>query len=50
MKHISIYNGHINGMQKFLGWGSNLSHSSDNAGTLTHCATRNSIMGVFLKS
>ena len=38
--------GHIHGIQKFLGQGSNpghssnLSHSSDNTGSLTQCATR----------
>ena len=38
--------GHANGMQMFSAWGSNPnhrsnpSHSSDNTGSLTHCATR----------
>ena len=40
------------GMLKFLGQGSNphhscsLSHSSDNAGSLTHCATRERLIGL----
>ena len=43
---VSFFLGHAYGMQKFLGQGSNPwhsrgpSHSSHNAGSLTHCATR----------
>ena len=32
--------GYAHGMQKFLGQGLDLSHCSDNAGSLTYCATR----------
>lgn len=38
------------GMKKFLGQGSNLCHSSDNARSLTHCATRELQYISFLKA
>ena len=38
--YVSFFFGCTNGVWKFLGQGSNLCHSSDNSGCLTHCATR----------
>ena len=40
LNQVIFFSGHACCMQKFLAQGSNLSHSSDKAGSLNHWATR----------